>query len=91
MLPRISSYAALMGRPDWQGALARALAEPTPCFRCAETPWWRCHRRLIAELLAARGYDVLHLLGPHELPCHRYYDEADVRDGKLYLCGTLVV
>jgi uncharacterized protein (DUF488 family) len=32
-------------------ALAAALAEPTPCFMCSETLWWRCHRRLIAELL----------------------------------------
>src|SRR2546425_1246771 len=56
------SYAARMGRPAWQDALAAALAEPAPCFMCAETLWWRCHRRLIAELLMARGYLVVHLI-----------------------------
>src|SRR5262249_22961659 len=29
-----------------------------------ETLWWRCHRRLIAELLHARGHEVVHLLRP---------------------------
>src|SRR5919201_5750565 len=44
------SYAARMGTPAWQEALGAALAGPAPCFMCAETLWWRCHRRLIAEL-----------------------------------------
>lgn len=84
------SYAARMGTPAWQEALARALAAPAPCFMCAETMWWRCHRRLIAELLAARGHTVVHLIGPHEAQPHRPWDEAEVREGKLYLCGQLV-
>jgi len=84
------SYAARMGTPRWQEALAGALAEPAPCFMCAETPWWRCHRRLIAELLTARGHDVVHLLAPGRAEPHRLYDESEVRDRKLYLCGALV-
>jgi uncharacterized protein (DUF488 family) len=84
------SYAARMGTAAWQAALAGALAAPAPCFMCAETPWWRCHRRLIAELLAARGHDVVHLLGPRQRQPHRFYDESEVRDGRLYICGTLV-
>jgi uncharacterized protein (DUF488 family) len=84
------SYAARMGTPEWQEALAAALALPAPCFMCAETAWQRCHRRLIAELLAARGHEVVHLMGPHELQRHRLGDESDVRDGRLYICGTLV-
>jgi uncharacterized protein (DUF488 family) len=84
------SYAARMGTERWQEALTAALAEPAPCFMCAETPWWRCHRRFIAELLVARGVEVLHLLGPHDVQRHRMLDEADVLDGKLYLCGQPV-
>jgi uncharacterized protein (DUF488 family) len=84
------SYAARMGTDAWQAALARALAEPAPCFMCAETPWWRCHRRLIAELLSARGHEVIHLVRPHEYGPHVRWEEADVRDWKLYLCGELV-
>jgi uncharacterized protein (DUF488 family) len=88
--PAFRSYAARMGTEEWQAALAAALAEPVPCFMCAETVWWRCHRRLIAELLTARGETVVHLLGPGRHEPHRLYDESEVRDGKLYLCGSLV-
>jgi uncharacterized protein (DUF488 family) len=83
------SYAARMRAPEWQHALAAALEEPTPCFLCAETVWWRCHRKLIAELLVARGYRVLHLL-PGRVEPHQLSDDAEVRDGRLYLCGEVV-
>jgi uncharacterized protein (DUF488 family) len=84
------SYAARMGTPEWQLALSGALAQPTPCFMCAETPWWRCHRRLIAELLTARGHEVLHILGPGRVEPHRPWDIAEYRAGRLYLCGSEV-
>ena len=84
------SYAARMGTAEWQTALATSLAEAAPCFMCAETVWWRCHRRLIAELLTARGETIVHLLGPSRHEPHRLYDESEVRAGKLYLCGSLV-
>jgi uncharacterized protein (DUF488 family) len=84
------SYAARMGTAAWQSALAAELVQPRPCFMCAETVWWRCHRRLIAELLVARGEPVVHLLGPGRREAHRLYEESEVRDGKLYLCGAEV-
>jgi uncharacterized protein (DUF488 family) len=84
------SYAARMGRAEWQEALAAALAEPSPCLMCAETLWWRCHRSLISELLVARGHHVVHLLRPGESRPHRPSDEAEHRDGNLYLCGHFV-
>ncbi len=84
------SYAARMATREGQDALAAALTEPEPCFLCAETLWWRCHRRLIAELLHARGYEVLHLLGPGRSEPHRQWPIAELRDGRLYLCGELV-
>ena len=88
--PAFRSYAARMRTSGWQSALAGAVAEPVPCFMCAETLWWRCHRRLIAELLAARGYDVVHLIRPGERRPHRPSDHAEARDGRLYVCGELV-
>jgi uncharacterized protein (DUF488 family) len=84
------SYAARMGSDDWQKALADELAKPMPCFMCSETLWTRCHRRLIAELLAARGHEVVHLLAPGRREPHRPWREAEFRDRKLYLCGELV-
>ncbi|HEX2496924.1 MAG TPA: DUF488 domain-containing protein [Gaiellaceae bacterium] len=83
------SYAARMGSTEWQEALASALAEPRLCFMCAETPWTKCHRRFIGELLTARGHEVLHL-SPTGVEPHRPLDEAEARDGRLYLCGEVV-
>ena len=84
------SYAARMAQAEWQQALADALHAPAPCFLCAETPWWRCHRRLIAEQLTARGHTVQHLISPTERQAHRPWDVAEARDGKLFLCGHRV-
>jgi uncharacterized protein (DUF488 family) len=84
------SYAARIGTAEWQDALARELAQPRPCFMCAETAWQRCHRRLIAELLVARGHEVVHLLGPERRETHALYHETEIRGTRLYLCGTLV-
>jgi uncharacterized protein (DUF488 family) len=83
------SYAARMTTREWQQALADALELPTPCFMCAERLWTRCHRRLIAEQLHARGVEVIHLLSPTRAEPHRQWEIADVRDGRLYLCGEL--
>jgi len=79
-----------MTTPEWQDALATELAQPAPCFMCAETPWWRCHRRFIAELLTARGHEVLHLMAPGATKPHRLLGESEARDGKLFVCGELV-
>ena len=38
---------------------------------CAESLWWRCHRRIIADYLIAAGEEVFHILGPgHVEPAH---------------------
>jgi uncharacterized protein (DUF488 family) len=89
-VPAFRSYAARIARPEWQQALEQALAGAAPCFMCAETSWRRCHRRLIADLLAARGHRVIHLIRPYEQEPHIAWDEAEARGGHLYLCGQLV-
>ena len=43
----------------------RALGHATrSTVMCAESLWWRCHRRIIADYLIAAGEEVLHILGP---------------------------
>jgi uncharacterized protein (DUF488 family) len=80
-----------MRTDTFAAALADALAEEKPCLMCAETLWWQCHRRLIAELLHARGHDVVHLLRPGHSDRHRLWEPISVtRDGVLYLCGERV-
>ncbi len=34
---------------------------------CAETVWWRCHRRIIADYLLTAGEQVFHILGPGKI------------------------
>ena len=73
--PAFVGYADHMATSQFREALAdledRAREHPA-CLMCAEAQWWRCHRRLIADALLVRGWNVLHLgLGakpvPHEL------------------------
>jgi uncharacterized protein (DUF488 family) len=89
-VPAFRSYAAWMSSHAWEQALAAALGRENPCFMCAETLPWRCHRRLIADFLAARQVEILHLLGPGVSIEQRPFAEAEIRDGRLYLCGSLV-
>jgi uncharacterized protein (DUF488 family) len=51
---------------------------------CAETLWWRCHRRIIADHLLAAGETVLHILGPGEVQPASLTPGSVVRaDGKV--------
>lgn len=34
---------------------------------CSEAVWWRCHRRIVADYLIARGETVFHIMGPARL------------------------
>jgi uncharacterized protein (DUF488 family) len=59
-------------------------------FMCAETLWWRCHRRLVADRLTVDGWLVTHLLAPGKSEPHRLWDAARIDDGNLvYDAGTL--
>jgi uncharacterized protein (DUF488 family) len=59
-------------------------------FMCAETLWWRCHRRLIADRLTVDGWTVAHLFAPGKSEPHVLWDAARIDDGHLwYDAGTL--
>lgn len=62
--------------------MARALAQPT-AIMCAEAPWWRCHRSLIADWLKVRGWEVLHILDAERVQQHPYTRAAHVEAGRL--------
>lgn len=46
---------------------------------CSEAVWWRCHRRLIADYLIARGEAVFHIMGEGRLEAARLTGGAVVR------------
>lgn len=59
------NYADHALSPEFAEALeqVRELAAHRPlALMCAEAVWWRCHRRIIADHLLARGEQVLHVI-----------------------------
>ena len=74
--PSFRGYADYMASDQFRPALQRVLADAAQhrvAIMCAETLWYRCHRRLIADAAAVLcGATVLHLghdgqLSPHRL------------------------
>lgn len=72
--PAFRSYADYMETPVFVAAVDQLLEEAgerTTAVMCAETLWWRCHRRLLADhLVLVRKVSVLHLdhrghMSPH--------------------------
>lgn len=51
---------------------------------CAESVWWRCHRRIIADYLIAAGEAVFHIMAHDRIEPARITPEAEIRaDGSL--------
>jgi len=74
-------YADYMDSPEFRAALDRLVAwsaERPTAVLCAEAVPWRCHRRLIADALVARGIDVVHLLAPGRSEHHALHPDARV-------------
>jgi uncharacterized protein (DUF488 family) len=42
-------------------------ADQRCAIMCAETLWWRCHRRIITDYLLNAGETVFHILGPGQV------------------------
>jgi uncharacterized protein (DUF488 family) len=66
-------YADHMRSAEFRDGLAVVLAlaaTQRTAILCAELLWWRCHRRLIADLLQHRGYEVLHILDQKSAQLH---------------------
>lgn len=64
--PGFAAYAAYMVTDAFRTGLAaleaRVKTGEALAIMCAETLWWRCHRRLIADALTLDGFEVRHLL-----------------------------
>ncbi len=81
------AYAEHMETPEFGAALnamlAEAAARPTAVM-CAESLWWRCHRRLVADAtVLLRNQRVLHLMHDGKLRDHPPMPEARVEGARL--------
>src|SRR3984885_14383427 len=80
-------YAEHMRTAGFSAAVDEVLAgasTETTAVMCAESLWWRCHRRLLADYVAAvRGVAVRHLLHDGRLEDHRLSPGLRLRDDGL--------
>ena len=86
------AYAAHTRTAQFGQALDELLlqaAERVVAVMCSESVWWRCHRRLVADVaVLSRGVEVLHLLPPRALRPHVPSAGARIdRDGSLVWDG----
>ena len=72
---QFAAYAAHTRTPEFAAALDAVLAEAagqTVAVMCSEYVWWRCHRRLIADVaVLAHDVPVRHLMPDGRLAEHR--------------------
>lgn len=59
--------------------------ERRSCIMCSEAVWWRCHRRIVADYLIARGESVFHIMGAGRL------EPAQLTAGAVIQPGGMVV
>ena len=68
-------YAGHMRTAEFLAAAEEVLAQAAgqrTAVMCAESLWWRCHRRLVADFVSvARGVPVRHLMHDGRLQQHR--------------------
>ena len=50
---------------------------------CAEVLWWRCHRRIIADVLTSLGIQVVHIRDESNAEVHELAAPARIVDGGL--------
>ena len=80
------AYAAHTRTDEFRDALAEVLAdERRTAVMCSESVWWRCHRRLVADVASVgHGREVLHLMPDGSLRPHRPAEGArPVADGQV--------
>jgi uncharacterized protein (DUF488 family) len=85
---QFAAYAAHTRTPEFRAALDGVLAEAarsTVAVMCSESVWWRCHRRLIADVVVlGRSTPVQHLMPDGRLSPHRPSEGAMLEGGDVW-------
>ena len=84
--PSFRNYADYMLTPPFNAGIMRliALAEDARnAIMCAESVYFRCHRMLVPDYLAAHGHAVLHITGAESPRPHKMMAEARWEGGWL--------
>ncbi|WP_346622339.1 DUF488 domain-containing protein [Blastococcus montanus] len=91
---QFAAYAAHTRTPEFAAALDQVLADAaatTVAVMCSESVWWRCHRRLVADVaVLARDVPVHHLMPDGRLTPHPPADGAVLgSDGQVHWPGAV--
>jgi uncharacterized protein (DUF488 family) len=82
------AYAAYTRTGEFQAALAELrirAARRSTAIMCSESVWWRCHRRIVADVLVLlHGFEVHHLMHDGRLTPHEPSAGARVSDDAVY-------
>ncbi|HET6778262.1 MAG TPA: DUF488 domain-containing protein [Gemmatimonadales bacterium] len=84
--PAFHGYADHMTGEEFADGLVELLALAwglRTAVMCAEVLWWRCHRRVIADVLVSLGYEVIHILDSSTTQLHRLRPPAYLVGGEL--------
>ena len=85
------AYADHIASEEFASGLAELLtlaAGSRTAIMCAELLWWRCHRRLIADVLTSLGHEVRHIRDAGEAERHELAPPARIVDGVLTYAST---
>ena len=84
------NYADYMLTPEFQEGVQKLLEiarRRHTALMCAEGLFWRCHRRLVSDFLAANGVTMQHIMPNGELRPHTLTPAAVIVDGKVTYPG----
>jgi uncharacterized protein (DUF488 family) len=79
-------YADYMETPEFAAAFTELRGdarERRTAIMCAESLWWQCHRRLIADALSVGGHHVIHIESATKASPHRLVAPARIDQGRL--------
>ncbi len=78
-----ADYAATEEFAEGLFALLMAAEGLRTAVMCAEILWWRCHRRIIADVLLSLGVPVVHIRDAQVAEPHRLAAPARIVGGRL--------
>jgi len=81
-----NAYADHMASSEFQQGLVQLeqhAEQKRTAIMCSEALPWRCHRRLIADALIARGWEVFDIFSPTQTKPHHLTEFARVENGSV--------
>lgn len=84
--PAFRGYADYVATEEFAGGLFELLMLANglrTAVMCAEVLWWRCHRRVIADVLVSLGIRVIHIRDAEKSEVHRLAPPARLVRGRL--------